>query len=136
MQGGRGMQGSTTKKDIVKRISEKTGIQQTIVAKVVQMTLDSIIDVIAHEGNIELRNFGVFEVKVRKARKARNPKTSDIVDVPAKHVVTFKPGKVMEARIANIKLPEAEQVSKAPSKETPDATPEPTPSDQPSPPNS
>ena len=92
---------STTKKDIVKRISEKTGIQQTIVARVVQMTLDSIIDVIASEGNIELRNFGVFTVVQRAPRTARNPRTGEKVQVPPKRAVKFYPGKELETRVAD-----------------------------------
>ncbi|MCZ6601512.1 MAG: integration host factor subunit beta [Planctomycetota bacterium] len=95
------MHESTTKKDIVKRISEKTGIQQTVVAKVVQMTLDSIIDVIAVEGNIELRNFGVFTVVQRAPRTARNPRTGEKVHVPPKRAVKFYPGKELESKVAS-----------------------------------
>jgi integration host factor subunit beta len=60
---------------------------------------DAIIDALASDGRIELRNFGVFEVKRRAPRKARNPKTGDRVSVPEKLVVTFKPGKEMEQRV-------------------------------------
>lgn len=94
------MQDSTTKKDIVKKISEKTGIQQTVVARVVQMTLDSIIDVIAAEGNIELRNFGVFTVVQRAPRTARNPRTGEKVHVPPKRAVKFYPGKELEMKVS------------------------------------
>jgi integration host factor subunit beta len=62
----------------------------------VQRTLDAIIQTLVSEGRIELRNFGVFEVKRRAPRKARNPRTGDKVYVPSKNVVTFKPGKEME----------------------------------------
>jgi integration host factor subunit beta len=55
------------------------------------------------EGRLELRNFGVFEVKKRKPRKARNPRTGESVDIPAKLVVTFKPGREMEKRIGKSK---------------------------------
>ena len=64
--------------------------------------LDAIVDTLIEVGRIELRNFGVFEVKLRKARKARNPRTGDKVDVPPKHVVTFKPGKEMEERVRHL----------------------------------
>ena len=101
------MEGSITKKDIVKKISEKTGIQQTVVAKVVQMTLDSIIDVISNEGNIELRNFGVFTVVQRAPRTARNPRTGEKVHVPPKRAVKFYPGKELENRVSNSSNPEA-----------------------------
>ena len=97
------MEESITKKDIVKQISEKTGIQQTMVAKVVQLTLDSIIDVIAAEGNIELRNFGVFSVVQRAPRTARNPRTGEKVHVPPKRAVKFYPGKELEKRVSNSK---------------------------------
>ena len=59
------------------------------------------------EVRIELRDFGVFEVKKRAARKARNPRTGEQVEVPRKHVVTFKPGKYMEAKVRD--LDEAEE---------------------------
>ena len=92
---------SITKNDMVIEIAKKTDIEQQKVKQVVQMTLDGIIDVLAEEGRIELRNFGVFEVRTRKARKARNPRTGDEVMVPSKKVVTFKAGKIMEEKIDN-----------------------------------
>src|SRR3954449_2133 len=85
-----------TKKEIVKRISEEIGLTQLKTKDIVQRTLDAIIQTLVTEGRIELRNFGVFEVKCRAPRKARNPRTGDKVYVPAKNVVTFKPGKEME----------------------------------------
>ena len=66
--------------------------------EIVQWTFDAIIDTLIQEGRIELRNFGVFEVKTRKARRARNPRTNQPVEVEAKNVVTFQPGKEMEER--------------------------------------
>ena len=89
-----------TKKEIVKTISEEIGLTQLKTREIVQKTFDAIIDALVKEGRIELRNFGVFEVKKRAARDARNPRTGDKVHVPEKHVVTFKPGKEMEARVA------------------------------------
>ncbi len=85
-----------TKKEIVKKISEEIGLTQLKTKDIVQRTLDAIINTLVSEGRIELRNFGVFEVKKRAPRKARNPRTGDKVYVPAKNVVTFKPGKEME----------------------------------------
>lgn len=91
-----------TKKEIVRTISDDIGLTQLKTKEIVQKTFDAIIDALATEGRIELRNFGVFEVKKRAARKARNPRTGDQVEVPEKYVVTFKPGKEMEARVAQI----------------------------------
>ena len=85
-----------TKKEIVKKISEDIGLTQLKTKDIVQRTLDAIILTLVSEGRIELRNFGVFEVKRRAPRKARNPRTGDKVFVPSKNVVTFKPGKEME----------------------------------------
>ena len=88
-----------TKKEIVKEISERLDLTQVKTKLAVQHTFDAIIDALYKYGRIELRNFGVFEVKTREARKARNPRTGVEVFVPAKKVVTFKPGKEMAERI-------------------------------------
>jgi len=88
-----------TKKEIIKYISDSVGLTQVETRKVVQGTFDAIIEAIAQRGRIELRNFGVFEVKIRKARKARNPRTGEEVSVPEKRVVIFKPGRLMEEKI-------------------------------------
>jgi nucleoid DNA-binding protein len=90
---------TVTKKEIVKQISDRIGLTQLKTKEIVQQTFDAIVDTLIEVGRIELRNFGVFEVKQRKARKARNPRTGDKVDVPPKNVVTFKPGKEMEERV-------------------------------------
>jgi integration host factor subunit beta len=97
-----------TKKEIVKKISEDIGLTQLKTKDIVQRTLDAIIHTLVSEGRIELRNFGVFEVKRRAPRKARNPRTGDKVFVPSKNVVTFKPGKEMEELVRKMnpeKLP-------------------------------
>lgn len=91
-----------TKKEIVKSISDKTGLTQLQIKEIVQLTFDGIIETLLDEKRVELRNFGVFQVKSRKARKARNPRTGRQVDVPEKFVVTFKPGKEMEARVQEL----------------------------------
>lgn len=97
-----------TKKEIVKQISEKLGLTQLKTKEIVQQTFDAIVDTLLQEKRIELRNFGVFEVKRRKPRKARNPRTGERVDVEAKNVVTFKPGKEMEERVRRLDMAEAE----------------------------
>ena len=93
-----------TKKEIVRQLCEKANkekllkgnLTQLATKELVQWTFDAIIETLVTDGRIELRNFGVFEVKQRKPRKARNPRTGDKVFVPSKNVVTFKPGKEME----------------------------------------
>ncbi len=97
-----------TKKEIVKQISEDLEETQLKVKEIVQKTFDAIVDTLIREKRIELRNFGVFEVKRRKARKARNPRTGEKVDVDPKNVVTFKPGKEMEERVRQMDLVEEE----------------------------
>jgi nucleoid DNA-binding protein len=91
-----------TKKEIVKQISDRIGLTQLKTKEIVQLTFDAIVDTLLADKRIELRNFGVFEVKLRKARKARNPRTGEKVDVPPKNVVTFKPGKEMEERVRQL----------------------------------
>lgn len=91
-----------TKKEIVKTISDEIGLTQLKTKEIVQKTFDAIVETLVDEGRIELRNFGVFEVKKRAARKARNPRTGDKVYVPEKFVVTFKPGKEMEERVRQL----------------------------------
>ncbi len=84
---------------MVIQIAQATNIEQQKVKQIVQMTLDGIIEILAKEKRYELRNFGVFEVRMRKARKARNPRTGQEVMVPSKAVVTFKAGKIMEEKV-------------------------------------
>jgi integration host factor subunit beta len=88
-----------TKKEIVKAIADDIGLTQLKTKEIVQKTFDAIVETLVSDGRIELRNFGVFEVKRRAARKARNPRTGERVDVAEKFVVTFKPGKEMEERV-------------------------------------
>ena len=88
-----------TKKEIVKTISEQIGLTQLKTKEIVQKTFDAIVETLVEDHRIELRNFGVFEVKRRAARKARNPRTNEKVSVPEKFVVTFKPGKEMVAKV-------------------------------------
>ena len=91
-----------TKKEIVRTISEEIGLTQLKTKEIVQKTFDAIVEALVEDGRIELRNFGVFEVKRRAPRKARNPRTGEKVDVAEKCVVTFKPGKEMEQRVREL----------------------------------
>jgi nucleoid DNA-binding protein len=100
-----------TKKEIVKTISEEIGLTQLKTKEIVQKTFDAIVETLVEDERIELRNFGVFEVKKRAARKARNPRTGEKVFVPAKFVVTFKPGKEMEERVRELERREAAKMA-------------------------
>jgi len=92
-----------TKRDIVIRISEETGLIQTQVFDVVQKTLDHIAEALAKGDKVELRNFGVFDVKIRKARVGRNPnKPETDVPIPARAMVKFKAGKEMRAEVLKL----------------------------------
>ena len=88
-----------TKKEIVRSISEKLGMTQLKTKDIVQCVFDDIVETLVAESRIELRNFGVFEIRKRAARKARNPRTGDTVLVKEKHVVVFKAGKALEQAI-------------------------------------
>jgi len=92
-----------TKRDIVVRISEETSLIQTQVFDVVQKTLDMIAESLAKGDKVELRNFGVFDVKIRKARVGRNPhKPETDVAIPARAMVKFKAGKEMRAEVLKL----------------------------------
>ena len=92
-----------TKRDLVIRISNETGLIQQQVLDVVQRTLDYIAEALAKGDKVELRNFGVFEVKVRKARIGRNPNApATDVPIPERSVVKFKPGKEMRTEVVKI----------------------------------
>lgn len=91
-----------TKKDIVLEVAEKpelAGLTQTQIKLVIQAALDHIVDSLLKGQNIELRNFGVFKVKHRKARMARNPRTGQKVQVSDRKVVVFKPGLLMKKKL-------------------------------------
>lgn len=88
-----------TKKDLVLKISDETQLKQIDVKKVVQKTFDHIIEALERGEKIELRNFGIFKVKQRKSRTGRNPRTGQVVPVPPRKVVVFKPGLEMKKRI-------------------------------------
>ncbi len=88
-----------TKNELVINIARATNLKRSEIKMIVQMVLDGIIDVLVTERRMEFRNFGVFEVRRRKARKARNPRTGEEVMVPERNVVTFRPGRRMHQRI-------------------------------------
>ena len=92
-----------TKRDLVVRISDETGMVQQQVQDIVQRTLDIIAESLAKGAKVELRNFGVFDVKVRKARIGRNPNAPETdVPIPERSVVKFKPGKEMREAVAKL----------------------------------
>jgi nucleoid DNA-binding protein len=103
-----------TKRDLVVRISEETGLVQQDVLNVVQKTLDYISDAVTKGQKVELRNFGVFEVKVRKARVGRNPNAPAAdVPIPPRAVVKFKPGKEMREAVLKLTPQQIEQQQQA-----------------------
>ncbi len=90
-----------TKKELVARIAEKTGQTKVVVKDILQRFLDEIITDLSRGNRLEFREFGVFELKERPARRAQNPRTLEKVDVPAKRVVKFKVGRLMKERVAS-----------------------------------
>ncbi|MBD3674210.1 MAG: integration host factor subunit beta [Planctomycetaceae bacterium] len=116
-----------TKKEIVKAIADDIGLTQLKTKEIVQKTFDAIVDTLVTDKRIELRNFGVFEVKKRAARKARNPRTGERVDVAEKYVVTFKPGKEMEERVKQMSDEEQNAAQSPPEMGAPSAPPSPSP---------
>ena len=92
-----------TKRDMAKAIAAEMGLTQGQARAILQRVLTGITEALLHEGRLELRNFGVFAVKQRRPRRARNPRTGQAVAVPAKLVVTFKPGREMEERVGRLK---------------------------------
>ena len=112
-----------TKKEIVKTIADRSKLTQLKTKEIVQWTFDAIVETLVTEGRIELRNFGVFEVKRRKPRRARNPRTNKPVEVEAKNVVTFQPGKVMEEKVRRMAGPPEVKPKRRPSRSQPAAEP-------------
>jgi len=88
--------GTITKKELVNKIAEKTGQTKVVTKDIIQMFLDEIINELGKGNRLEFREFGVFEIKARAARKAQNPRTLEKVSVPAKKVVKFKVGRLMK----------------------------------------
>jgi integration host factor subunit beta len=123
-----------TKKELVNRIADTSGQTKVVVKEILQQFLDEIIEELSVGNRLEFREFGVFEVRERAARKAQNPRTLEKVFVPAKRVVKFKVGRTMRERVcdepARPRAPEPaapEPRSKAPAAQPP-SPPKPPPS--------
>ena len=93
-----------TKADLVEKVAEKTGLTRTDVAVVVDTFLESVRKALETGHNIEIRGFGTFKIKLRKARKARNPRTGDVVPVPDRKVPVFKPSNEFKTMITKQSL--------------------------------
>jgi nucleoid DNA-binding protein len=103
-----------TKRDLVVRISNETNLVQQDVLKVIQLTLDHVKESLLKGNAVQLRNFGVFEIKIRKARVGRNPnKPETDVPIPARAVVKFKAGKEMKAELIRNSAKLAQVVSES-----------------------
>lgn len=90
-----------TKRELTVDVAERLGYTQNEVSDVVQATLDAIVQLLSEGNRLEIRNFGVFELKTRDARLGRNPRTGEEVPIEAKRVGTFKPGKALKERVQN-----------------------------------
>jgi integration host factor subunit beta len=91
-----------TKKELIDRIAETTGHRRVQVKRIVQQFLDEIVEELGRGNRLEFRDFGVFESKLRKARKAQNPKTLEPVAVPEKRTVKFKVGRLMKQKLGDL----------------------------------
>jgi integration host factor subunit beta len=91
-----------TKKELIDRIADNTGDRRVQVKRIIQQFLDEIVNELGKSNRLEFRDFGVFETKLRKARKAQNPKTLEPVSVPEKRTVKFKVGRLMKQRLAEL----------------------------------
>ena len=92
-----------TKKELVARISQQSGQTKVVTKDILQRFLDEIIVELAKGNRLEFREFGVFELKSRPARRAQNPRTLEKVDVPARRVVKFKVGRLMRQRVVAVR---------------------------------
>ena len=91
-----------TKKELIDRIADHTDTRRVLVKRIVQQFLDEVVAELGKTNRLEFRDFGVFETKLRKARKAQNPKTLEPVAVPEKRTVKFKVGRLMKAKLAEL----------------------------------
>ncbi len=98
-----------TKRELVMEVAERLGYTQNEVADIVQTALDAITESLAEGQRLELRNFGVFEVKKRDARMGRNPRTGQEVPITSKRVASFKPGKALKEYVQTGVAPEPER---------------------------
>ncbi|HNT36262.1 MAG TPA: HU family DNA-binding protein [bacterium] len=88
-----------TKKEIIKEVSDRTGMDLHTVRDMVQAMFDCMCEGLSNDQHIEIRNFGIFKVKKTPKRKARNPKNKTVITVPGKRHIHFKPGRLMKIRI-------------------------------------
>ncbi len=93
--------GTRTKKDLVKEVANRTGLDIITVKDNIHAMFEVMCEGLGRDGNIEIRNFGIFKVKSIPERTARNPKTGETIEVPAKKLIHFKPGQLMKQRINN-----------------------------------
>ena len=98
-----------TKKELVNRIADQTRQTKVVVKDILQRFLDEIIEELSVGNRLEFREFGVFEVRERAARRAQNPRTLEKVSVPAKRVVKFKVGRLMRERVCDERPDEREE---------------------------
>jgi integration host factor subunit beta len=91
-----------TKKELIDRIADGTNQRRVQVKRIVQQFLDEIVNELGKANRLEFRDFGVFETKIRKARKAQNPKTLEPVEVPEKRTVKFKVGRLMKQKLGEM----------------------------------
>jgi len=110
-----------TKKDLVNRIAERTGETKVVTKTIIQMFLDEIVGELSKGNRLEFRDFGVFEVKARRARRAQNPRTLEKVDVPPKRVVKFKVGRVMRDCVMPLAGEPGSKVDSPPTQGSPSA---------------
>ncbi|MBT8036205.1 MAG: integration host factor subunit beta [Verrucomicrobiae bacterium] len=101
-----------TKRDLVTKLSNKTGVGQAEVLHVLETLLDTMTSELAKGNSVVIRNFGSFQVREMKGKVGRNPKNpSQDMKIPPRAVVKFKPGKQMKERVARI-LPLIQQYEK------------------------
>jgi len=93
---------TTTKKELINRIADNTKIHRVKVKPIIQSFLNEIVSELANGNRIEFRDFGVFEIRTRQARKAQNPKTLEPVNVPARRTVKFKMGRLMKQKLNSL----------------------------------
>ena len=99
---------TTTKKELIDRIADKTKYKRSDVREIVQEFLDSVITELGNGNRLEFRDFGVFEIRNRAPRMAQNPRTLERVPVPARRTVKFKVGRLMKQAIDNSLSEEAD----------------------------
>lgn len=91
---------TVTKKELVNRIADRTGVTKVVAKEIIQSFLNAIIEELAEGNRLEFREFGVFESRDRAARRAQNPRTLEKVEVPAKRIVKFKVGRLMRKKVS------------------------------------